>query len=1030
MATIQDIKQRAQQVKDATQIGENTANRVGGVLVDMADHLEQDENQLSSLLPLDAAPTPNSVKPVQSGGVFKKFAELGQFAFERGGINSSGANLSNGFRARSTYFKIPVGSIINLSDTVGGFPCTMNVNEYENYGDTENVKPASAWLRSYKTTTAEWVRVSFKFDDTTQHPVTDADLPLISKSITCILPDEYKINRTFDYIWDIVDFEQGSINPTTGSNSSSTLRIRTKERKRFLAGSKIKVFLGSNQVVVVGIYKNDTYTTETINESTTYLVEDDCDIRLVVHYPDNSNIVPDDLDCFFLVDGYSTTNKLFGNQLALEESIVSVQESVSKLEQSVFSNLWINSDFEQGGYASNGSKTGTYARIRTKDRISVKAGDRLFLYLGASQYAYIGVFVGDAFTNTLYTKSTALTFDTDCEIVVTIRWEDANQAISPTMNECLFLYNQAADYANKVNEDIEGKQEKTSLQLSKLDFIAGNIDANGNYIAGSGKRIRTIDRIPVNKGAVVVIEPPIDQMVRLGCYVTDGSTTTYSVLLDKVSERTLYKIEKDCEIAFVVTTNPDLGIITINDYNCNIAISWSIEMKELLNINNDGTQHQGVVARNADKNNMLVAMSHNGEHLQMCLVSDVHNDKDRYNNAVVATEGFDTIKCLLSLGDMVYDNMYARTNANFIYELTENMRNPFLMVLGNHDVGNSAYIPYTVNQQQSYDIFMQPFHDRGILNNEENQPGTSYWYKDFLDYKVRLIGLNCYDEDIQFDETNWRPIAYDASYDMIQANTSYSAGDKVNVQNFTDYSFEAVQAITTDALGASTTKGPSYKCKRGTFVIGETQANWLADKLATVPEGFGVVIAMHGTFSSKCHNNSSFKFADDAGGNRWANPGSHYMMETDFLAELIEAYKNKATYSKDIVMNGTASYMNKQGGGTYAYHINKDFSNAKGMFMCWLGGHWHTDLIWQHDNYNQYQITPTWTNQRDWNDYQATDIVVSQENDVSNDCLTNVSFNVDEGKVGLVKIGQNITLFGKKRDVEVIDINENHPNTF
>lgn len=70
MATIQDIKQRAQQVKDATQIGENTANRVGGVLVDMADRLEQDENQLSSLLPMDEVPSPNSVKPVQSGGVF------------------------------------------------------------------------------------------------------------------------------------------------------------------------------------------------------------------------------------------------------------------------------------------------------------------------------------------------------------------------------------------------------------------------------------------------------------------------------------------------------------------------------------------------------------------------------------------------------------------------------------------------------------------------------------------------------------------------------------------------------------------------------------------------------------------------------------------------------------------------------------------------------------------------------------------------------------------------------------------------
>lgn len=76
MATIQNIKQRAQQVKDATQIGENTANRVGGVLVDIADHLEQDENQLSSLYPADATPTEGSTKPVQSGGVHELLSQI------------------------------------------------------------------------------------------------------------------------------------------------------------------------------------------------------------------------------------------------------------------------------------------------------------------------------------------------------------------------------------------------------------------------------------------------------------------------------------------------------------------------------------------------------------------------------------------------------------------------------------------------------------------------------------------------------------------------------------------------------------------------------------------------------------------------------------------------------------------------------------------------------------------------------------------------------------------------------------------
>ena len=37
MATIDEIKQQAEAVKNATQVGENTAERVGGVLTGLAD---------------------------------------------------------------------------------------------------------------------------------------------------------------------------------------------------------------------------------------------------------------------------------------------------------------------------------------------------------------------------------------------------------------------------------------------------------------------------------------------------------------------------------------------------------------------------------------------------------------------------------------------------------------------------------------------------------------------------------------------------------------------------------------------------------------------------------------------------------------------------------------------------------------------------------------------------------------------------------------------------------------------------------
>ena len=49
MATINEIKQQAAAVKNATQVGENTAERVGGALAGLAEIAEQHDSKLSDL---------------------------------------------------------------------------------------------------------------------------------------------------------------------------------------------------------------------------------------------------------------------------------------------------------------------------------------------------------------------------------------------------------------------------------------------------------------------------------------------------------------------------------------------------------------------------------------------------------------------------------------------------------------------------------------------------------------------------------------------------------------------------------------------------------------------------------------------------------------------------------------------------------------------------------------------------------------------------------------------------------------------
>lgn len=48
MATIDEIKQQAAAVKNATQVGENTAERVGGVLVDLANKSKELEDKIKA----------------------------------------------------------------------------------------------------------------------------------------------------------------------------------------------------------------------------------------------------------------------------------------------------------------------------------------------------------------------------------------------------------------------------------------------------------------------------------------------------------------------------------------------------------------------------------------------------------------------------------------------------------------------------------------------------------------------------------------------------------------------------------------------------------------------------------------------------------------------------------------------------------------------------------------------------------------------------------------------------------------------
>ena len=413
--------------------------------------------------------------------------------------------------------------------------------------------------------------------------------------------------------------------------------------------------------------------------------------------------------------------------------------------------------------------------------------------------------------------------------------------------------------------------------------------------------------------------------------------------------------------------------------------------------------------------------------LQFLLVSDVHGDTIAAQNAAAIAPAFNTIDALMCLGD-VNPARYGESFQSLWPSLMLSMGKPFYMCLGNHDVGNSKYIGHCATHQQEYDTFIKPVVDGGYLTSGEYTSGLSYYYHDFSARKIRLIVLNEFDEPLgagSFNETYWEAISYNSGYSDIAVSTSYSAGDKVNVPGYTEYSFEAVQAVTTPSSFYTTQeKFPSYKIERGYRVIRQTQAQWFLNTLASTPANYGVVVALHQPISSSSQNQKDLKFAQDI--NEVGSSFLHNCMETDFIADAINAFVGGASYNANVVMKGDASYLNTQGGGTYAYNVSKDFSakNTGVKFICYLGGHSHRDLIWKHNTYTQYQISPICATTHAGNNYGndiKREVSESFGDGFGVDSLTAISFDTSQ-KVRLVKIGSDVTTEMTLRDQELIDL--------
>lgn len=331
-------------------------------------------------------------------------------------------------------------------------------------------------------------------------------------------------------------------------------------------------------------------------------------------------------------------------------------------------------------------------------------------------------------------------------------------------------------------------------------------------------------------------------------------------------------------------------------------------------------------------------------------ISDIHADADRYNNAIQYLNYKEDIVAMFVTGDIQAGN-FTSDNKWFTENLSFNVK-PICLTPGNHDVGNSKKINLCGANEQVYEKFIKPIEGQaGMITNANN-----YWYRDFIDYKIRVISIYEYDDPNDIDPN------------------------------------DATQ----------------YRIFRGVRVLSQQQIDWLLNTLFDTPSDYAVIMLTH---QNPATSGSLLNRDDDwtvAGG---FDPQNNLNGET--LNEIVDAWMNGTSINKSYEFTGDASYLP-------AIEVNKDFtSRGKGEFIAFFFGHTHCDSVGSFVNFpNQKYICVTCASS-DINQSQFDDLSRITGNK-SEDAINLASIDRDEGNIYLVRIGANVNKHLYPRKYKII----------
>lgn len=578
----------------------------------------------------------------------------------------------------------------------------------------------------YRCTTAITTAESFTASHWTQIVLSDeaSDSKIEINKNSVAISNISDINYTTDVL-DGIEWENGTIDASTGENASDNTRRRTVGYIDVDSLESISCNIEDGYKYVLEWYKAD----ETFMPKIS-----------VLWYPFASSFaIPSEAKYLrVIVANVDDSTASVGDEQNLsivgEPSLHYTAKDSEKGKE--YMPLVISADdFENGSFSGGNRKSANVNILRLKKPIYCKEGCDVYFDLGDLYFTLWYMDSDDPDTATIYdsisrNRNKHITVPMDCYIFILLSKTKSSAdhiPISPTdLEGCSISF-----IAPPFTENIEN-------ELYLGEFVNKSTSATGQ--SDSTTRISMTNCVALPYGdrtkLKVHINPPYVFAIRCGRVAQNLASNLY--WYRDGDEIIFNNHEQYYRVIVAKLTDPDATSsyvyqdLTPSDLKyANLRVEYSLDDdtkdSELYDVNADN------VAFFLNSQNTLSASAHGsiGSHPIVVHASDFHGDKDRLERTLRFAERAKA-DCVVLSGDLVANKPYDRLD--WMHELFAKFNGLPIICTGNHEVLDNSY-----TDEMVYDYMM-----KDSATKIGNTNGTTYYYTDVVSKKLRIIVCDIY----------------------------------------------------------------------------------------------------------------------------------------------------------------------------------------------------------------------------------------------------------------------------------------------